>query len=58
VAQQLKKAMADGENPIDAIQSIMGTGFPQLGSPAHSQNNNNKKAKAARVPPPEQSRLF
>lgn len=56
VAQQLKKATADGENPIDAIQRIMGTAFPKLGSPAHSQNN--KKAKAARVPPPEQSRLF
>jgi hypothetical protein len=56
VAQQLKKATSDGENPIDAIQRIMGTALPKLGSPEHSQNS--KRAKVARVPAPEQRRLF
>jgi hypothetical protein len=56
VAQQLKKAMAAGESPIDAIQSILGKAIPMSGSPASSQKN--KKEKAARVPPPEQGSLF
>jgi hypothetical protein len=55
VTQQLKIAMAAGESPYDAIQSIMGKAFPKSGLPASSQNN--KKEKAARVPP-EQGSLF
>jgi hypothetical protein len=56
LAKQLKQAMAAGENPIDAIQRIMGPAIPKPGSPASSQNN--KKEKAARVAPPEQGSLF
>jgi hypothetical protein len=54
-AQQLKKAMADGEN-TEAVRRIMGKALANAGLPMPSQSNN--KEKAARVPSPEQGRLF
>jgi hypothetical protein len=56
MAQQLKKAMAGGESPLDAIGRIMGSALPKPGSPASSPFK--KKEKPVKAPPPEQGRLF
>jgi hypothetical protein len=56
VAQHLKKAVAAGESPIDAIERIMGLALRKPGSPASSPFK--KKEKPAMSPPPEQGSLF
>ncbi len=53
LAQKVTKALAAGEDPITAIDRIMGHAFPKTELPAQP-----KKEKAAKAPPPEQGSLF
>jgi hypothetical protein len=54
--EQLKKAVANGEDPKSAIDRILGETFSKLGLPTPSQNK--KQGKAAKAVPPEQGSLF
>ncbi len=53
LAEKVNKAIAAGEDPVTAVDRIMGNAFPKRGLPARP-----KKEKVAKAPPPEQGSLF
>jgi hypothetical protein len=53
VALQVTDAVADGEDPLTALDRILGKTSPKPGSPVSA-----KAGKAAKAPVPEQRRLF